>query len=165
MATEIWFLGHILRISSIKRVSNEEVLRKAQTSLKLIKSIHERLLVFWGGHIMRTKSENYQTITSRVGGTKSKMASTAALYHWSRSFVHSCCANNNYWSRRAAEPPCYHAHGGAVCTKRDCVYANGILPMQGNNGVCGQATSKRLTNEILNFLQRSVLYFRLLATL
>ena len=53
VATEVWFLRRILRVPWLKRISNE-ILRKAQTSMKLIKTIHERQFRFFG-HVMRKK--------------------------------------------------------------------------------------------------------------
>ena len=55
----------------IKRVSNEEILRKAQTSLKLIEAIHERQFGFFG-HVMSKKTLQHQTVTGRIEGTKAR---------------------------------------------------------------------------------------------
>ena len=71
VVTEMWFRRRILRVPWIKRISNEEILRKAQTSLNLIKSIHERQFGFFG-HVMRKKTLEHQTINGRIEGTKAR---------------------------------------------------------------------------------------------
>ena len=78
VATEMWFMRHILRVPWIKRISNEEILRKAQASLKLIKTIHERQFGFFG-HVMRKKTLEHEAITGRIEGIKQRLLYTRLL--------------------------------------------------------------------------------------
>ena len=67
VGTEMWFLRHLLRVPLRKIISNEEILRKAQMSLKLIKTINDRQFGFFG-HVMRKKTLEHQAVFEGTRG-------------------------------------------------------------------------------------------------
>ena len=69
VSSEMYFLKCILKISWIERISNKEIVQKAQTSLNLIKTIHDRQFgFFW--HAMGKNTEGHVAITGKFEGTK-----------------------------------------------------------------------------------------------
>ena len=61
-ATEMWFLGKMLRISYKNRVTNEEVLRRANVDRTLMKGIVKRQMKFIGHVIWKEEMENLVVI-------------------------------------------------------------------------------------------------------
>ena len=57
-ATEMWFLRRMLRISYKDRVTNDEVLRRANVDRTLMKDIVKRQIDFFGHVIKKEELEN-----------------------------------------------------------------------------------------------------------
>ena len=70
-ATEMWFYRRMMRISWKDHVSNEEVLRRANTERSLIKNTRQRQLSFLG-HIMRKEKIEHLVVTGKIEGKKSR---------------------------------------------------------------------------------------------
>ena len=68
-ATEMWFLRRMLKIPWTKKISNMEVLKRADTSIHLIKTIRQRQLHFLG-HVLRKEGIEQQVITGKVEGRR-----------------------------------------------------------------------------------------------
>jgi len=66
-ATEMWFLRRMLRIAWTDKVSNEEVLQRANTSRNLLKVIVNRQIRFVG-HIMRKSQSEAIALTGMIEG-------------------------------------------------------------------------------------------------
>ena len=60
-AAEMWFLRRMMKISWVKKITNEDVLRKAQTERQLMKQIVERQCSFLG-HVVRKGGIEYQVV-------------------------------------------------------------------------------------------------------
>ena len=70
-AAEMWFLRTILRISWTERVSNEDVLRRADVEKKLIKLVRKRQLSFLG-HIYRKDDLERAVLTGKIEGKRDR---------------------------------------------------------------------------------------------
>ena len=70
-ATEMWFLGRMLRISYLDRVRNEEVLERAGTTRSLVKEARKREAVFFG-HVMRRKELEHSVTTGKIDRKRSR---------------------------------------------------------------------------------------------
>ena len=68
---EMLFHRRMIRISWKDHVSNEEVLRRANTERSLIKNILQRQLSFLG-HIMRKENIEHLVVTGKIEGKKSR---------------------------------------------------------------------------------------------
>ena len=66
-AAEMWFLRKMMKILWIKKVMNENVLRKAQTERQVMKQIVKRQCSFLR-HILRKGGIKYQVVTGKVEG-------------------------------------------------------------------------------------------------
>ena len=66
-AVEMWFLRRMRKISWIKKVTNEDILRRAQNERQLMKQIVKRQSSFLE-HIVRKGSIEYQVVTEKVEG-------------------------------------------------------------------------------------------------
>jgi len=88
-ATEMWFSRHMLRIAWTDKVSNEEVLQRANTSRNLLKVIVNRQIRFVG-HIMRKSQLEAITLTGMIEGKKLKVDKGKRLW----TGCHSLVGNN-----------------------------------------------------------------------
>ena len=70
-ATEMWFYRRMLRISWVDRISNEEVLRRMNTSRMLLASIRKRQLNFLG-HILRREKIEHLCLTGKIEGRRGR---------------------------------------------------------------------------------------------
>ena len=64
-AVEMWFLRRMMKISWMKEVTNEDVLRRALTKRQLMKQIVKRQCSFLG-YIVRKGGIEYQVVTGKV---------------------------------------------------------------------------------------------------
>ena len=70
-AAEIWFLRRMLSISWLDRLSNETVLRKADTRRELMKMITVRQMRFLG-HVNRKEKIEYLAMTGKIVGKRAR---------------------------------------------------------------------------------------------
>jgi len=70
-AAEMWFLRRILRISWTDKVKNEEVLRRADVTKKLVQTIRKRQLSFLG-HVYRKDDLERAVLTGRIKGKRDR---------------------------------------------------------------------------------------------
>ena len=74
-AAEMWFLRRMMKISWIKKVTNQDVLRRALTERQLMKQIVKRQCSFLG-HIVRKGGIECQVVTGKVEGKRDRKAKT-----------------------------------------------------------------------------------------
>ena len=67
----MWFLPRILRISWTEKVKNEEVLRRADVTKKLVQTIRKRQLSFLG-HVYRKDDLERAVLTGRIEGKRDR---------------------------------------------------------------------------------------------
>ena len=70
-AAEIWFLKRLLNISRMERMTNEAVLRKADTGRGLVKLITARQLRFLG-HVNRKETIECLAMTGKIEGKRAR---------------------------------------------------------------------------------------------
>ena len=70
-AAEMWFYRRMLRISWVRRVTNEEVLRRVGRNRELMGIVRERQMRFVG-HVMRENDLERTVITGRVEGRRAR---------------------------------------------------------------------------------------------
>ena len=70
-AAEMWFLRRLLRIGWESHTRNEEVLIKADTERKLMKTIKKQQLQFLG-HCMRKDGIEKLALTGKVAGKRAR---------------------------------------------------------------------------------------------
>ena len=70
-ATEMWFMRRMLRIPWTAKITNQEVLNRANTSRSLIKEIRGRQLSFLG-HILRRREIEHLSITGKFEGRRAR---------------------------------------------------------------------------------------------
>ena len=70
-ATELWFYRRMMKISWVDHITNEEVLRRAGTERKIMKTIRKRQIEFLG-HVMRKEGLEELMLTGRVNGKRSR---------------------------------------------------------------------------------------------
>ncbi|XP_069983736.1 uncharacterized protein [Penaeus vannamei] len=70
-ASEMWFLRRFLRIACESHTTNEEVLMKADTERKLMKTIKKQLLQFLG-HCMRKDGMEKLAHTGKIAGKRAR---------------------------------------------------------------------------------------------
>ena len=70
-ASEMWFYRRMLRISWVRRVTNEEVLRRVGRSRELMGIVRERQMRFVG-HVMRENDLERTVATGRVEGRRAR---------------------------------------------------------------------------------------------
>lgn len=70
-AAEMWFLRRMLRIPYTARVTNIEVLRRAQGNRKLANNIRRSQAEFFG-HVMRREALEHQITTGKIEGRRSR---------------------------------------------------------------------------------------------
>ena len=62
---EMWFLWRMMKISWMKKVRNEDVLRRAQAERQLMKQIVKRQCTLFG-QIVRKGGIKYEVVTGKV---------------------------------------------------------------------------------------------------
>ena len=62
---EMWFLRRMMKMSWTKKMTNENVLRRAQTERQLMKQVVKRHCRFLG-HVLRKRGTKYQVVTGKV---------------------------------------------------------------------------------------------------
>ena len=70
-AAEMWFLRRMMKISCIKKVTNVDVLRKAQTERQSMKQIVKRYCSFLGLFVRKGGIE-CQVVTRKVEGNRDR---------------------------------------------------------------------------------------------
>jgi len=80
-ATEMWFLCRMLKISWKDKVSNEEVLRRANTSRQLMSTIVTRQICFVG-HIVKKGKLKYLSLTGKVEGKRARGRQRLTFLGW-----------------------------------------------------------------------------------
>ena len=70
-AAEMWFLRRMLKISWTQRVSNYQVLQRANTTAQLLSNIRRRQMEFFG-HIMRKGTTEHLVTTGMVEGKRGR---------------------------------------------------------------------------------------------
>ena len=70
-ATEMWFLRRIVKISWTDQISNERVLTIVNVRRKLLETIKNRKMTFWG-HVMRRKGIENLSLTGKVEGKRAR---------------------------------------------------------------------------------------------
>ena len=80
-AAEMWFLRRMMKISWIKKVTNEKVLRKAQTERQVMKQIVKRQCGFLG-HILGNGGIEYQVVTGKVEGKRDRGRQRQTFLGW-----------------------------------------------------------------------------------
>ena len=80
-AAEMWFLRRMMKISWMKKVTNEDVLRRAQTERQVMKQIVKRQCSFFG-HIVRKGGIEYQVVTGKVQGKRDRGRQRQTFLGW-----------------------------------------------------------------------------------
>ena len=80
-AAEMWFLRRMMKISWIKKVTNEKVLRKAQTERQVMKQIVKRQYSFLG-HILGKGGIEYQVVAGKVEGKRDRGRQRQTFLGW-----------------------------------------------------------------------------------
>lgn len=70
-AAEMWFLRRMFRISYVDRITNEEVLNRAEQKRTLIHTIEQRQLSFLG-HIIRKGALEDLSLTGKINGKRAR---------------------------------------------------------------------------------------------
>ena len=70
-ATEMWYLRRMLKIPWVDRVTNEEVLTRANTKRKLMNSIKSRKMKFLG-HVMRRERTECLIVAGKMEGKRAR---------------------------------------------------------------------------------------------
>ena len=70
-ATELWFLRRMLRISYNDRVTNKEVLRRADVDRTLMKDIVKRQMELFG-HVIRKEEWENVVVTGFIKGKRAR---------------------------------------------------------------------------------------------
>ena len=70
-AVEMWLLRRMLRISWVERVTNEQVLQRAEAEREIMKSIRQRQMRFLG-HAMRQEEMENLCLTGKVEGRRGR---------------------------------------------------------------------------------------------
>ncbi|KXJ06801.1 hypothetical protein AC249_AIPGENE15317 [Exaiptasia diaphana] len=71
MAAEMWFLRRMWKVRRYDKITNEEVLRRAETKRSLIADIYTRQLSFLG-HVLRKEGLEGLMCTGRINGRRSR---------------------------------------------------------------------------------------------
>jgi len=80
-AAEMWFLRRMMKISWMKKVTNKDVLRRAQTEKQLMKQIVKRHCRFLG-HIVGNRGIEYQVVTGKVEGKRDRGRQRQTFLGW-----------------------------------------------------------------------------------
>ena len=80
-AAEMWFLRRMMKISWTKKITNEEVLRRAQTERQIMKQIVKRQCSFLG-HVLRKRGIEYQVATGKVEGKRDRGRQRQTFLGW-----------------------------------------------------------------------------------
>jgi len=80
-ATEMWFLRRMLHIAWTDKVSNEEVLQRANTSRNLLKIIVNRQIRFVG-HIMRKSQFEAIALPGMIEGKRTRGRQKKTFMDW-----------------------------------------------------------------------------------
>ena len=80
-ATEMWFLQRTLRIAWTDKVSNEQILQRANTSRNLLKIIVNRQMRFVG-HIMRKSQLKAIALTGMIEGKRARGRQRKTFIDW-----------------------------------------------------------------------------------
>ena len=80
-AAETWFLRMMMKVSWIKKVTNEDVLRRAQTERQLMKQIVKRQCSFLG-HILRKGGIKCRMVTGKVAGKRDRGRQRQTFLGW-----------------------------------------------------------------------------------
>ena len=80
-AAEMWFLRRMMKVSWIKKVTNEDVLRRAQTERQLLKQIVKRQCSFLG-HIVRKGGTECRMVTGKVEGKRDRGRQRQTFLGW-----------------------------------------------------------------------------------
>ena len=80
-AAEMWFLRRMVKVSWIKKVTNEDVLRRAQTERQLMKQIVKRQCSFLG-HIARKGGIECRMVTRKVEGKRDRGRQRQTFLGW-----------------------------------------------------------------------------------
>ena len=80
-ATEMWFLRRMLHIAWTHKVSNEEVLQRANTSRNLLKIIVNRQIRFVG-HIMRKSQLEAIALPGMIEGKRTRGRQKKTFMDW-----------------------------------------------------------------------------------
>ena len=70
-AAEMWFLRRVLWIKWTDKVSNEQLLQRADSSRELITTIATRQIRFLG-HILRKEKQEELMLTGRIEGKRAR---------------------------------------------------------------------------------------------
>ena len=70
-ATEMWFLGRIMKSLWVDEVSNATVLQRVNVSRKMTKTIQSRKKLFLGQVMRRNSTENLM-ITGKIEGKRAR---------------------------------------------------------------------------------------------
>jgi hypothetical protein len=70
-AAEMWFLRRMLRISWIKKKTNDEVLKLAGMERSLLKAVKKKQLEFFG-HVMRKRTIENLVTTGKINGKRAR---------------------------------------------------------------------------------------------
>ena len=80
-AAEMWFLRRMMKISWTKKITNEEVLRRAQTERQIMKQIVKRQCSFLG-HVLRKRGIECQVVTGKVEGNRDRGRQRQTFLGW-----------------------------------------------------------------------------------
>jgi len=80
-AAEMWFLGRMLRIACIDKVSIDQVLQRAITSRNLLKVIVSRQIRFVG-HVMRKNQLESVALTGMIEGKRARGRQRKTFMDW-----------------------------------------------------------------------------------
>jgi len=70
-AAEMWFLCRMMKISWVDKISNDEVLLRANTTWQLMQTIIARQLRFVG-HVIRKGKLEYLMLTGKIEGKRAR---------------------------------------------------------------------------------------------
>ncbi len=80
-ATEMWTLRRMLKISWIRMMKNDDILRRAGTERQLMKSIVQRQCSFLG-HVLRRRGIEHQVVTGKVEGKRERGRQRLTFLEW-----------------------------------------------------------------------------------
>ena len=77
----MWFLQRVMKISWIKKVTNEDVLRRAQSERQVLKQIVKRQCSFLG-HIARKGGIECQVVAGKIEGKRDRGKERRTFLGW-----------------------------------------------------------------------------------
>ena len=80
-AAEMWFLRRIMKISWVDKISNDEVLLRANTTRQLVQTTITRQIRF-DGHVIRKGKLEYLMLTGKIEGKRARGRQRLTFLGW-----------------------------------------------------------------------------------